>query len=180
MTAQNMREYRFPLTRIFLNKDCRFCAYTGKYGSAKICIIAYSTQWNNCKTLYLKLVSEVYLGPYQRTSTKPFAKIGTVFQLLTIFAKCSIINIWQSPKACRRVGVHCNPFLRVLPTVFNSIIYYFFKLFYPIKIFQTCHCSTHNFRDSIPVCKLRACCQDMQNFLAKQAGLLVVFNAKTV
>ena len=36
------------------------------------------------------------------------------------------------------------------------------------------------FRDSVPVRKLHACCQDMQKFRAKQAGLVEVFKAKAV
>ena len=37
----------------------------------------------------------------------------------------------------------------------------------------------HDFRDSVPVRKLHACCKDMQKFRAKQAVLVVLFKAKT-
>ena len=119
-------------------------------------MIAYSTQWNNCKTLYLTLTSEVYLGPCQTTLTLLFAKIVMVFQLLTFFEKRYIINIWQSPKyTCRRA---LQPIFKSLTHSFQLHHLLFFKLSFPIKLLQAYRCLIHSFRDSVLACKLRACC----------------------
>ena len=40
------------------------------------------------------------------------------------------------------------------------------------------HAAIHGFTDSVPVCKLHACCEDMQKFRAKKAVLVVVFKVK--
>ena len=54
---------------------------------------------------------------------------------------------------------------------YNYLITYYFFNFFGENL-------AHSFRDSVSVCKLRACCWDMQNFRAKQAVLVLLFKVK--
>ena len=64
--------------------------------------------------------------------------------------------------------------LHMFRKLVNWIFFFFlFSLFFLlIRI--------HGFRDSVPVRKLHICCWDMQKLRAKQAILVVAFNAKAV
>ena len=43
-------------------------------------------------------ISEAYSEPCAPSKTDRFAKVVNGFQLLTIFAKYSILDVWQSPE----------------------------------------------------------------------------------
>ena len=59
----------------------------------------------------LPFMAEAYLEPYQTSETELFVKIINVFScLLTIFAKRSILNIWQGSEYASAWFTHSLPF----------------------------------------------------------------------
>ena len=55
----------------------------------------YITQWTFLKEILLKLYSEAYLDPYQKSTEEYFVKIGNGFQLLAIFTGNFILDVWR-------------------------------------------------------------------------------------
>ena len=50
------------------------------------------------KEILLKLYSEAYLDPYQKSTEEYFVKIGNGFQLLAIFTGNFILDVWRGSK----------------------------------------------------------------------------------
>lgn len=58
----------------------------------------YITQWTFLKEILLKLYSEAYLDPYQKSTEEYFVKIGNGFQLLAMFTGNFILDVWRVSK----------------------------------------------------------------------------------
>ena len=63
-------------------------------------LISFISSWRHqvSKRYKQKHWSEAYLNSCQTFKIKHFVNINNNFQLLTIFAKCSILDVWHDPQ----------------------------------------------------------------------------------
>ena len=95
--------------RISLNRGCDSNILLSMCAETKHYCVKLSTKLNCIKSWYY-LMAEAYLKLCQTSKMELFVKIWNGFQLLTIFVKRSILNIWQGSEYDSAWFTHSLPF----------------------------------------------------------------------